>query len=162
MLARSTIAQVEDAAMTLCVDEPETELQSWLILSSVLVARAKQIRQRIEQAAIKYIETHGPVVAGDLEYTVGYRKEVKCLDRQRTLNLILVATGGDLGAIVDHLRADPYKYGSIRGLIGEANYHQVFKTVSRPKLHCGAPQVELLATNTRYLPKPRLKTLAEK
>ena len=41
MLANSTITQVEDAAMTLCVDEPEVELQSWLNLSSVLTARVK-------------------------------------------------------------------------------------------------------------------------
>jgi hypothetical protein len=151
MLANSTITQVEDAAMTLCVDEPEVELQSWLNLSSVLTARVKQIRQRIEQIAIKHIETHGPIVSGDLEYTVGYRNEVKCLDRQRTLDLILEASGGDLGSIVDYLRAEPFKYGSIRGLIGLTNYQKVFKNVARPKLNCGAPQLELLATNVRYV-----------
>jgi hypothetical protein len=149
MLATSTIRQVEDAAMVLCVDEPEVELQSWLNLSSVLTARVKQIRQRIEQIAIKHIETHGPIVCGDLEYTVGYRNEVKCIDRQRTLDF--EASGGDLGSIVEHLRAEPFKYGSIRGLIGQSNYQQVFKAVARPKLNCGAPQVELLATNLRYL-----------
>jgi hypothetical protein len=68
MLAQSTITQVEDAAMVLCIDEPEAELQSWLVLSAVLRARAKMIRQRIEQIAIKWIEAHGPLVAGDLEY----------------------------------------------------------------------------------------------
>ena len=84
MLVNSTITQVEDAAMILCVDEPEVEVQSWLNLSSVLTARVKLIRQRIEQIAIKHIETHGPIVSGDLEYTVGYRSEVKCIDRQPT------------------------------------------------------------------------------
>ena len=90
-------------------------------------------------------------MSGDLEYTVGYRNEVKCLGRQRTLDFILEASGGDLGSIVDHLRAEPFKYGSIRGLIGQTDYQQVFKAVARPKLNCGAPQLELLATNVRYL-----------
>ncbi len=106
MLVNSTITQVEDAAMILCVDEPEVEVQSWLNLSSVLTARVKLIRQRIEQIAIKHIETHGPIVSGDLEYTVGYRSEVKCIDRQRTLDFILEASGGDLGSIVDYLRTN--------------------------------------------------------
>jgi hypothetical protein len=157
MLASSTIAEVEDRAMALLIDAPEADLQNWLILSSVLSARAKLIRQRIEQLAIKWIETNGPIVAGDLQYTVGYRKAVRCVDRQRTLDLILESSGGDLNALLDHLRADPYKYGSVRGLIGESNYKDVFKSESRPKLHCGSPQIELLAINTRYL-RPKAST----
>jgi hypothetical protein len=151
MLATHTINDLEQKAAILCVDEPEIELHNWLNLTSVLVARARQIRQQIEQIAIKWIEANGPVVSGDLEYTVGYRREVRCLDRQRTLDMILECSGGDLSTIVDHLRADPYKYGSVRGLIGESKYNQVFKAKSRPKLHCGVPQIELLATNTRFV-----------
>ena len=114
MLAHSTINEIEDRAMALLIDEPEVDLQSWLNLSSVLMARAKQIRQRVEQIAVKWIEANGPVMSGDLQYTVGYRREVHCLDRQRTLDMILECSGGDLNAIVDHLRSDAYKYGSVR------------------------------------------------
>ena len=157
MLANSTISEVEQAATLLCADEPETEMQSWLNLSAVLTARVRLIRQQIEEVAVKWVETYGPIVVGDLQYTVGYRKEVKCLDRQRTLDLILESSAGDLAAIVDHLRSDPYKYGSVRAAIGDANFNQVFKTESKPKLVCGIPQVELIATNTRFLPVRKSK-----
>jgi len=154
MLANSTIGEVEQAAMTLRGDE-EAQLQSWLVLSAVLRARAREIRHKVEQIAIKWIEANGPLTAGDMKYSVGYSSAVHCVDKQRTVDLILEACEGDLSAIVDHLRADPFKYGSVRSTLGEANYKQVFQTIARPKLVAGAPQVELLATNTRYLPARR-------
>jgi hypothetical protein len=151
MLASSTIAEVEAAAMELQADE-EAELQSWLNLTSVLMTRTKEIRHRVEQIAIKWIEANGPMISGDLHYSVGYRRAVRCLDKQKAFDLILQASDGDLNALVDHLRADPFKYGSARGLLGEFNYNQVFKTEARPKLVAGTPRVELLTTNTRYIP----------
>ena len=56
MLSTHTISQLEHAAAVLLVDEPEVLLHEWLNLSAVLLAQAKQIRQRVEQLAVEWID----------------------------------------------------------------------------------------------------------
>jgi hypothetical protein len=151
MLATHTLNDLEQTAATLCVDEPEIELHNWLNLTSVLLARARQIRKQIEQITIKWIEANGPLLVGDIEYTVGYRKEVRCRDTLKCLNMLLDSTHGDVAALADYLRTDPYKYGSVRSLLGTTAFDTVFTTQQRPKLESGVPTKELMQTNTRYL-----------
>jgi hypothetical protein len=155
LLATRTIGQIEAAATILSVDEPETALHAWLDLTDVLLARARQVRQMIESLAIEWISANGPTHFGDITYTVGYPKTVRCTDAVRCLGLVLDACGGDLDAAVAYLRSDPFKYGSIRNLLGEPVYAEMFKTETKPKLVEGKPQKELVKIDTRFLPSSK-------
>ncbi len=158
MLATHTVTELEDAASSLLVEEPEREIQSWLNLSAVLTARVRQIRQRVEQVAVEWIKQNGPVRLGDIEYTVGHANYIHCTDVPGCAKLILEASGGDFAGVVDHLRADPFKYGAVRHLLGEPVFNGVFMTEPRPKLVAGVPQLQLRPTNLRYLSPRRAKT----
>ncbi|HEX8341427.1 MAG TPA: hypothetical protein VF624_11010 [Tepidisphaeraceae bacterium] len=154
MLATASIGDVEDAAAFLAVDEPEVQLQHWLNLSAALLERVKVLRERVEQTAIAWIDANGPVQVGDIRYSIGVSKTVKCTDAARCLQLVLDACRGDLDALTTHLRADPFKYGSVRTLLGESLYDQVFCTETKPKLVEGKPQPTLIKTNTRFALQP--------
>jgi hypothetical protein len=140
LLATRTISQIEAAATILSVVEPETTLHAWLDLTDVLLARARQVRQMVERLAVEWISANGPTHFGDITYTVGFPKTVRCTDAVRCLGLVLDACGGDLDAAVSYLRSDPFKYGSIRNLLGEPAYGAMFKTETKPKLVEGKPQ----------------------
>ncbi|HEX8342822.1 MAG TPA: hypothetical protein VF624_18105 [Tepidisphaeraceae bacterium] len=158
MVSNQTLAQIEQSAAILLVEEPEAELLHWLNLSAVLLASAKQIRQRVEQVAIGWIEQNGPVEVGDIRYTAGHAKIVKCLHVSRCMELVLEACRGDFDSVVLHLRSDPWKYGSVRSLLSNEAYEQLFQTESKPKLVEGKPQKQLITTDTRFASFPRLDT----
>jgi hypothetical protein len=157
MLATHTVGDLEATAAALRADEPEIEIQNWLNLTTVLVARAKEIRRMVEQVAIEWINKNGPVQVGDIEYTVGHNKTVRCVDVPRCTNLILESGAGDVSSIVNSLRTDPFKYGTVRSLIGEANFFEVFRTETKPKILYGTLQPQLLKANLRFFP-PRQKS----
>lgn len=150
-LAGKTLGEIERAVCTLMVDEPENELALWLNLSAVVVERAKQIRARVEQYAIEWIETAGPLQVGDIRYSVGQAKTVRCTNSERCLSHVLEACGGDLEAVVSYLRTDPFKYGSLRSLLDPSLFEQLFRTETKPKLQEGQLKPQLIQTNTQFV-----------
>ena len=66
------------------------------------------------------------------------------------MDLLLTACGGDLDAVVGHLRTDPFKYGSVRSVLDETAFGQLFETDYKAKLVEGVAQRQLLAVNTRF------------
>ena len=152
-LAGLSIAAVEERVNALASDvAEEEEVVNWLNLTEVLLQRAREIRGHMEQVAIEWIEIHGPITVGDICYSVGCPKTVRCLDVARCLRLVLAGCGGDVDGVAPYLRADPWKYGSVRSLLGESAFEQVFRSEWTPKLVEGRPQQQLQQTNTRFLP----------
>ncbi len=152
MLATHTVGELERGATLLCVEEPEADLHAWLNLADVLTARAKQIRQTVERVAIEWIELHGPLRMGDVLLTIGHQKAVKCVYPVACLERVIESCDGDLEAAVSYLRSDPFKYGSVRGLLGDGLFEQLFRTEQKVKLVEGKPRKELLRLDTRFLP----------
>jgi hypothetical protein len=148
-----SVAAVEERVNALAPDAAgEEEIVNWLNLTEVLLQRAREIRHRMEQVAVEWIQLHGPLAVGDIRYSVGCPKTVRCLDVARCLRLVLAGCGGDVDGVAAYLRADPWKYGSVRSLLGESEFEQAFRSEWKPKLVEGRPQRQLQQTNTRFLP----------
>jgi hypothetical protein len=68
----------------------------------------------------------------------------------RCLDHVIEACGGDLRVLCSYLRSDPFKYGSVRQLLGQAVFDQVFRTEARPKLVDGQTQKQLMISDRRF------------
>ncbi len=134
MLATHTVTELERSATLLCVEEPEADLHAWLNLADVLTARAKQIRQAVERVAIEWIEVHGPLRMGEVLFTIVHQKAVKCVYPVACLERVIESCEGDLEAALSYVRSDPFKYGSVRGLLGDGLFEQLFRTEQKVKL----------------------------
>jgi len=152
VLATLTLAEVERRVTVLAPPAMTAdEVAYWLDLSAVLVARAREVRRAVEAAALAWIEANGPLDVGGIRYTAGTATAVRCLDACRCAELVLTAVGGDVTTLVAYLRSDPWKYGSVRQLLGEEAFATVFRSEHRAKLIEGhPPQRQLVRTDRRF------------
>ena len=153
VLATLTVAEVERRVTVLAPPAMTAdEVAYWLDLSAVLVARAKEVRRAVETATLAWIEANGPLDVGEVRYTAGTATTVRCLDASRCAELVLAAVGGDLGELVAYLRSDPWRYGSVRQLLGDDVFVTVFRAEQRTKLVEGrAAQRQLIRTDGRFV-----------
>jgi hypothetical protein len=78
-----------------------------------------ELKKRMEEAAIKWIQANGDLVDGEIRYYVGPNKSTKCLDLPGTLRALLEVSGGDLDAVVEVLSSGAFKPGKAREVLGE-------------------------------------------
>jgi len=149
-VSRLTIARIENRLIGLSPEIGADDVLAWLDLTSVLLSRAKEIRRTLEQFAVAWITQNGPIEFGDTKYTVGDEKVVKCVDIPGCARRVLEACGGDLDRMCAYLASSPFKYGSVRSLIGDDAFARVFSTEYRPKLVDGRPQKQLIRTDKRF------------
>ncbi|HEX8523413.1 MAG TPA: hypothetical protein VF669_14260 [Tepidisphaeraceae bacterium] len=151
VLSKLTLNEVEQQVVALPEELSLDRLLLWLDLSAVLIARAKQMRARVEEVAIEWIDNNGPITIGTANYTVAHPTIIKCVDAARCFDLVMQACNGDVGVFCAYLRADPFKYGSVRELLGQEVFQQVFRTEFRPKLVEGKPRKRLKMSDERFL-----------
>ncbi len=122
--------------------------------------RARDLVTRIEAAVIEHIEATG----ADVELPTGQRWYVgtvtrtHCTDDRAVAAAVIEASGGT----IDHLcsgeggvlAASPWKHGSVRGLIGEALYSDLFRREEVADLKTGVSRRELRQTSPVALPPP--------
>jgi hypothetical protein len=147
-LAKLTVPQIEQTVGALSTAISRDQLLTWLGLSHVLLNRAKEIRRRVEEAAIDWIKVHGQVECGPITYSVGHQKKVTCRDIARCLNVLLEACGGDVDELCRLLRSDPFRYGECAKVLGDARWNSVFQVDWSDKL-------VLKQVDSRFLPQPR-------
>jgi hypothetical protein len=147
-LAKLTVPQIEQTVETLSTAISRDQLLTWLELSHVLLGRVKEIRHRVEEAAIDWIKVRGQVECGPITYSVGHQKKVTCRDIARGLNMLLAACGGDVDELCRLLRSDPFRYGECAKVLGDARWNSVFHVDWSDKL-------VLKRVHSRFLPKPR-------
>lgn len=133
-LSGSTVSQIEQALEGLNLKTTHDRMLEWLTLTTVLCQRAKEIRQQIEDFAIEWIKTNGPLVNGPITYTVGNQKQVKCTNVVTCIQMILDACEGDLELLATSLRSDPFKYGHSAKLLQDEQFDQVFEVIWNDKL----------------------------
>jgi ABC-type glycerol-3-phosphate transport system substrate-binding protein len=78
-----------------------------------------ELKKRMEEAAIKWIQANGDLVDGDIRYYVGPNKSTKCLDLPGTLRALLEVSGGDLDAVVEVLSSGAFKPAKAKEVLGE-------------------------------------------
>jgi len=79
----------------------------------------RALKARVEAAAIRHIEAHGPFTSGTTRYYVGANKTTRCLDVRKTVEAVLTAAGGDVDAFVECLSAGAFKPKRTCALLGE-------------------------------------------
>ena len=147
-LAKLTVPQIAETVEMLSDDISHDQMLGWLLLSSILVQRAKEIRHQVEQRTITWINANGPIQCGTITYSVGKQKRVKCLDVIRCLELLLDACGGDLATLAGMLRSDPFRYGECGKVLDDALWKTVFSVDWPPKL-------VVKNVDSRFLPAAR-------
>ena len=145
-LSRMTVNQIAYEVGVLPGTLTHDQMLQWLMVATVLVQRAREIKQQVEETAIAWIKEHGPLTCGPVVYSVGQDKRVKCTDIVRCMTLLLEACGGDLETLCACLAANPYKYGTCEKVLKD-QWRSVFDEEYQEK-------IVLKRTDTRFLPRP--------
>lgn len=82
---------------------------------------AKEQERLLNESLLEWMRANGDLhITPETRLYIGRDKRVKCIDPAATLEAVLVATGGDFGAVCDCLAAQPFKHGAARKPLGEA------------------------------------------
>lgn len=98
-----------------------------------------------EQAAINYIQEHGPVECGTMKYWIGHDSKTTCIDQDGAVSLLLglgLPEGTtdlplDPSALLSCLSSNAVKTGAFKKAVGEENWAQFFKTEKVDTLESG-------------------------
>jgi hypothetical protein len=112
--------------------------------------RAKAIKAALKEAVIQHILATGrDLTIGDIRWYVREKKKERCLDVRRTIDRLLVVTGGDMDAVCGVMVAQPFKFAAARKLLPD--YDELFETTTEPELCDGVPKKELCSVDTRFI-----------
>lgn len=111
--------------------------------------RIAELKDRVEQAVIKVIQTDGPIEVGERRYYVAANKTTKCTDKAATTQALLEVGGGDLSALVDALASDCFKPGHCRKFLGD-RFETLFETKETPDLKTGEVKKRLQVADDRF------------
>ena len=134
------LAKLETDILVLNPDAPIDALLGLMNRVRAAKDQLRKIERMIEDRGIEFINARGAFRAGDILYTVGRDKRVKCTDPKSLLSTLLEATGGDLDRVADCLASDAWKSGATRqtleehGRSGEFDRHFNMEEVPRLKL----------------------------
>ena len=101
-------------------------------------AIVREYSARLEEAAIDYINRHGPVETLTCRFYVGPTKTTKCRDTRRAVDAVLQACGGDFDRLMSCLTSQPLKHGECRSVLGD-EWGQHFEVIERLDVKTGAP-----------------------
>lgn len=111
----------------------------------------RELKERVNKAAIKYIQANGDIQDGTRRFFVGPNKTTKCLDLRKTVEAVLTAAGGDIDALVDVLSTDAFKPGATKKLIKD-KAKDLFETKETNKLELeqAKPEMKLQEVDSRF------------
>lgn len=107
-----------------------------------LKAIVREYSDRLKDAAIRFINTHGPVETPTYRFYVGTAKTTKCRDTEKAVEAVLTACGGDLGTLLGCLTSQPLKHGACRGVLGD-EWDRHFEVVEKEDIKTGKPVKEV-------------------
>jgi hypothetical protein len=121
---------------------PASQMEELLELRAKVeqfTAAAKQVKAAIDQKMIDWIAVNGDIEIDTIRYYVGYDKKVSCKNKAETLEAIMNETAGDEDAIMGCFVSEPFKPGTVKTLVGNERYLQLFDIDTRPVLKDGKP-----------------------
>ena len=101
---------------------------------SVLQRKLKAEAALLEDLIRQHIDAHGDIeIGGGQRLYVGNTKVTKSLDDKQVFQLVLDASGGDLGVFQNGaegvLVSQPWKSGAVRKMIGDGLFYSAFFAV---------------------------------
>jgi hypothetical protein len=151
VIRSQSIEQIESAIDQLSHQCTVEQIVHGINVTSILLSRAKLLRQTLEQIAVRWIDSNGPIEIGDIRYTTGHHKRVLCTDILGCAQVVLEMSGGDLASLCEHLNSNPYKYGSVHRLVGNERFSELFRIEHKPKLVEDKAQKQLIRVDRRYV-----------
>jgi hypothetical protein len=139
------LEKVEDLAAT------HDEALELIQIVAGMKQRIREIDNRMQAAAIAWIEANGDLDAGNTRYYVGTEKVTKCNGNAGAIDSLFAAAHGDMDAVAGCLASDALKHGACRKLLGDTDFAKHFTTTERPDLKTGAPKKGLRNTMPEHL-----------
>ncbi len=130
-------------------DDAET-VAAVIKLIAGLKSTVNKLWAELEPRAVAWIDQHGPLRVGEIEYSVGHDRSTKCIDLLEATRVGLDAVGGDLDRFIQLLASNAYKYGTFRATAGEDAFNRCFTVEKRDRLKDGTPKPKKLQ---RYDPR---------
>jgi hypothetical protein len=146
-----TPGDIERQVLALSVRSTVDELCAAFDAADWLLSRARGIDRLRREVGIAWIEQNGEFDFGDGHYSVGYPLTVRCRDLRQTGHAVLDAAAGDIDQFLAVLVAQPFKHGSVRGVIGKALHDRLFEARRSGRLIRGVPERTLQRTDRRFL-----------
>lgn len=138
-IRNAALSRLEDAIERLLTPTANTEdFLTAYDLEAGLKAIVREYSARLEEAAIDYINRHGPVESLTARFYVGTAKTTKCRDTALAVDAVLQACGGDFGTLLQCLSSQPLKHGACRGVLGD-EWDRHFETTEKADIKTGAP-----------------------
>lgn len=115
---------IRDLVLSAASISTEADAEAAVDLWNALTVQKKRLREAegvVKGAITDYLHEHGSVeIAPDRKLVLSPKKKTTCRDVEATLEALLDAVGGSLTELVEHLAAQPIKYGKCREALGEA------------------------------------------
>lgn len=113
---------------------------------------ARELKRRVDAAAIDYIQANGEIQIGPRRFYVSEgTKSTKCIDTRKTYEKVMEVAGDNVDAVLDCLCSDPWKPAKTMKLIGDGA-DKFFETTRKPKLNQeGQPEPVLNVVDQRFI-----------
>lgn len=112
----------------------------------------RELKKRMDAAAIAYIQLNGDINIGTRRfYVTAGDKKTKCLDARKVYDAVMELAGGNKQAVFDCLCSEPWKPAATMKLLGD-DAPKFFETTRKPKLNVdGEPEPVLNSVDSRFL-----------
>src|SRR4026208_640946 len=146
----TNLALLHQQVVSLSPDAPGDEGADLLGRLEIAGKAFREVKALCEERVLEYVLAHGPIEIGDLRYYAATEKRTVCRDTRATAEAVLDATAGDLDAFCEQLAAQPWKYGALKSLLGQARWDLYFEVQEKPDLKTGKAEPKLLTVNKKY------------
>lgn len=124
-----------------------------LYKAALIVKEAKRIQSMMEELVMDYIDEHGEFELGDARYYNGKIKSTKAKDHAAVLRALKDAHKGNVSKIAGYLASGAWKHGSIRELLGDEEFAELFEVTEQRDLKTGKPKKRPKSVSKRFLPR---------
>lgn len=138
-IRNAALSRLEDAIARLA--NPTATTEDFLVAYDTeagLKAIVREYSARLEEAAIDYINRHGPVETLTARFYVGASKTTKCRDTALAVDAVLQKCGGDFGTLLGCLSSQPLRHGACRAVLGE-EWDRHFEVIEKADIKTGKP-----------------------
>ena len=120
--------------------------------AGLIVKRAREIESMMKELVMDYIDEYGDFELGDARYYNGTIKSTKARDHTSVLRALKDAHKGDVNKIAAYLASSAWKHGSIRELLGDDEFDELFEVTEQRDLKTGKPKKRPKSVSKRFLP----------
>jgi hypothetical protein len=146
-----TVRDVERQILTIGENATVEQVQEAITRVDWFMGMAREMKAKLEQALIEYIEANGDITIGTVRYYVGHPKETKCVNVAGAVEALLQATGGDFEKVCECLSGSAVKPGATRKVLPEDVFAGLFETTEKVTLEEGKPKKAVQKIDTKYL-----------